>query len=95
MPRVAPADSEYALGGTADGTVFLHRLDEVVAAGWLKAAVLSQQRANAQLIKPDSRNQELAGKSPDQAGEIHGVTSDVPCSRSSRFVSRLTRPSSD
>ena len=95
MPWMASADAEYALRRASDGTILLHGLNEVVAARRLKPAVLSQQWADEQLVEPDCCNQQLAGNPPDQAREFHGGASVGVRSRSSRFVSRLTRPSSD
>ena len=65
MPWVATADAEYALRRTSDCAVLVHRLNEVVAARWLEAAVPAQHRADEQLIEPDTGNQQQARQTND------------------------------
>lgn len=54
---MAPADSPDTFERTTDGSVLLHSLNEVAAARWLKAAGLSQQWTQKDLVKTHQTNQ--------------------------------------
>ena len=89
---MAPTDSQDSLRGTAHGSIFLDGLDEIVAARRFEATMLAEQRADAQLVEPDTRDQQPAGKLPDPSGESHRADSGGELIRR---ASRLTRPASD
>ena len=58
VPGIAAADAVDALGGAFERAVFLHRLDEVIAAARIEAADLGQERANDDLVEPDRDEQD-------------------------------------
>lgn len=53
VPRVASADAFCAAPEPPEHSVFADRQDTVLAAGWVESAVASDQRTDADLIRPD------------------------------------------
>lgn len=67
---VATADSPGTFQRTFDGSVFLNCLDEVAAARRLEAALLTDQRAEEDLVEPYHADEDLARQVDDQFPEI-------------------------
>lgn len=57
IERMAATDPPEPLKGSSDGPVFLHRLNEVMAAGRMKAALLPEDRTQKDLIESDHANE--------------------------------------
>jgi len=73
--RIAAANAPHSADGAAEGAVFLHRQNEVVAASRLKAAPVSDQRADGVLIYPHHADEQRDGKmlhnGADPAESVH------------------------
>ena len=56
MPWVTTADTSEALSRSKNGSAFPHRVNKVLTAGGHETAVITQQRADSQLIGADPQN---------------------------------------
>jgi hypothetical protein len=65
VPGVAAADTECAAECPAEGSVFLNSKDHVLAAGGVKAAIISKPGTDGNLVAAD--------KGDKQGGEPHGL----------------------
>lgn len=79
MPGVATADPANPLPRSCHRPVLLHRLNEVIAARWMKPAMLPQHRPDENLIAAHARNQQVCRQSPSRHRR-------APCS--SRLIGR-------
>lgn len=70
IERVAAADSPGTFQRTFDGSVLLDCLDEVAAAGRVKAALLTDERTQEDLIEPYYADEDSARQVDDQFPEI-------------------------
>jgi hypothetical protein len=82
VPGMTPADPADTSPGTGDRSVLLNRTDEVMTARWLKSTLLSENRAQENLVKPNARNQTVARKLEKSRPEVHRHTSLSPNHRS-------------
>jgi len=64
---MAPQDADHALPRATAWTVFFHRLDEILAAGWFETAAAAQQWAEDNLISANGRD-----KRPTERVSEHG-----------------------
>ena len=73
MTATNPADSPP---GTADRAVLPNGTNEIVAACRLKPALLSEDRAQENLVEPHAADQDGAGKLDRQVPELHEFLSE-------------------
>jgi hypothetical protein len=55
---VAAADAPYRFAGTSEGTIFVDRVDGVLAAGGCKAAVAAEEAADGCAIEKNNPDQQ-------------------------------------
>ena len=88
MKRVTAADAGDAAHASRDGSVFLHRQNEVRAAAWVKPATPAYQQSERPLVTANGTNQAPGRQHPDPSKSFHHNI------RTQRCFLRLSRSNS-
>ena len=78
VKRVAAGNPPQASQAALYGSMFFDGPDEILAATWLKPAILAQPGADHPLINADCPNDDLCWQASKNLPEFHGEPASLP-----------------